>query len=258
MPTPNGEDLAAGPTVRAVDFHAPGPHPSRNGHALQVVEGLGRAVESGRPWADALLEAVGLWTAPEEEYEGRRFVYLIQGEAFDWLLLAERLLLEVPSAAPEPEKERLLFSGELPASITAERFREGLGVTKYRAHLNFFYGVVVEEALMEAVEQEALKEGRSRGFIQGRGVDDLVARRLYGDTYPALLQRFRLERGGSLRGPLTMGEWKAFIYWLFKSRLSRSDQARTASDTHKGLTYLATVMPSVHACVTLPVPDLLS
>ena len=83
-------------------------------------------------------------------------------------------------------------------------------------------------------------------------------RRLYGDTYPALLQRFRRERGGSLRGPLTMGEWKAFIYWLFKSRLSRSDQARTASDTHKGLTYLATVMPAVRACVTLPVPELLS
>ena len=55
-----------------------------------------------------------------------------------------------------------------------------------------------------------------------------------------------------------MGEWKAFIYWLFKSSLSRSDQARTSSDTHKGLTYLATVMPAVRACVTLPVPELLS
>ncbi|MEC9014746.1 MAG: hypothetical protein VYA78_09260, partial [Chloroflexota bacterium] len=46
---------------------------------------------AGVPWQKALLEAVGRWTTVEEVLDGREYRYLIQGEAFDWLLLAERL-----------------------------------------------------------------------------------------------------------------------------------------------------------------------
>ena len=230
-------------------------HPSSNGHCAQAIEHLGRMMSSGRPWADALLEAVGLWTSPAEEYQGRHFVYLIQGEAFDWLQLAERLLTEAPfERAPQEEQEHLLFHGELPSYVTAQRFRDCLGVAKYRAHLNFFYGVVVEEALMQAVEEEVLKEGGARGFVQGRGVDNVVAHRLYGDTYDALLQRFHREGKQRHHRTLSLSEWKAFIYWLFKWRLKWSDQARTASDTRKGLSYLSAIMPSLELGVTLPTP----
>ena len=227
-----------------------------NGHRPEAVEHLRRQLKAGRFWADALLEAVGLWTAPQEEYQERHFTYLVQDEAFDWLLVAERLLIEVPEAVPDVERERLLFHGELPAHVTEQYLKRCLGVEKYRGHLNFFYGVVVEEELMQAVELEALKEGRSRGFTQGRGVDEQVAQRLYGDTYGSLLQRFQGEDGPRLlsahgepfgsaqdmpvepRRTLSLGEWKAFVYWLHKLRLKRSDQARTASDTRKGLRQL--------------------
>jgi hypothetical protein len=204
----------------------------------EAVEHLRGALQSGRPWADVLLEAVGLWTAPHEEYQGRRFTYLLQGEALDWLTVAERLLMEVPEALSREERERLLFHSKLPEHVTEQQFKQCLGVDKYRAHLNFFYGVIVEEALMQAVELEALKESRARGFTQGRGVDILVAERLYGDEYGTLLAQFR---NGDVKGRkpgLDLGEWKAFIYWLHKLRLERSDQARTASDTRKGLRQL--------------------
>ena len=39
-----------------------------------------------------------------EEYQGRTYQYLIQGEAFDWLVLAERLCCELDGVIPAEEK----------------------------------------------------------------------------------------------------------------------------------------------------------
>ena len=92
------------------------------------------AVESGLPWAPALLRAVGAWTSPVEVVDGEEIVYLLGGEAFDWLLLAERLLRvveqAVPGVVPEAESERLLFAGEMPQDVSPGQFREALGVSK--------------------------------------------------------------------------------------------------------------------------------
>ena len=204
----------------------------------EAIDYFRHELAQGRPWAEVLLETMGLWTAPHERFQGRQFTYLIEGEAFDWLLLAERLLLEAPNAATQEERERLLFLAELPESVTSSRFQEALGEAKYRAYLNFFYGVMVEEALMQAVEEELLKEQSSRGITHRRGVDDGIMQRLYGATEEVLLRRFSLEHGRRYRKTLTLGQWKAFVYWLFKLRLGRSDTSRLASDTRKGLRYL--------------------
>ena len=87
---------------------------------------------------------------------------------------------------------RLLLTGELPAGVTEGRFKDALGVAKYRAHLNFYYGVVVEEALWLAVECEVLKERGVRGLHHGLGVHDLVWQRLYGGDRRVLGQALRL------------------------------------------------------------------
>ena len=44
------------------------------------------------------------------------------------------------------------------ARIGDERLRELIGEAKHRAHLNYVYGVIVEEALQYAVELEVSKE----------------------------------------------------------------------------------------------------
>ncbi|MFQ5861397.1 MAG: hypothetical protein ACE5IG_07625, partial [Dehalococcoidia bacterium] len=54
----------------------------------EAVRHLRDALLAGKPWQRALLEAMGLWTLPEEEYRGRHYCYMLLGEAFDWLLLA--------------------------------------------------------------------------------------------------------------------------------------------------------------------------
>lgn len=207
---------------------------------------LREQISMQRHWADALLEAMGLWNFPEEQYAGRSFTYLIDGEAFDWLLLAERLLMEIPDVVSLEEKQHLFFNAKLPDHVTETQFSESLGVEKYRAHLNFFYGVVVEEALIFSMEQEVSKEGKLRGFVQGNGLESQVYKRLYGEDREALLKNYLGEKRRRIRKNFTLTDLKSFTYWLFKLRIKRNDGARNASDTRKGLKQLDFIRQSVN------------
>ena len=229
----------------AVDIAGPAGTPFQHASSLapvSAVDALVGAVRTGASWGDALVTAIGQWPTPAEVVDGVELRYLIAGEAFDWLLLAERLLrpleADLPGAVPREAKERLLFRGELPEGVTAERFREGLGPDKYRAHLNYFYGVVVEEALWQAVERETVKERGVRGLQHPAGLSDVVSEKLYGADSGALLRRFRREQGKRPAAKFTLSQWKEFNYWLFKLRVGGHDSARTASDTRKGLSML--------------------
>jgi hypothetical protein len=196
-------------------------------------------IAAGRPWASALFEAVGMWTASLETLESDEIVYLVGGEAFDWLLLAERLLRSVPYGIEDDERHGLLFTGQLPRGTSVAEFKEALGPIKFRAHLNYFYGVVVEEALWLAVEQDVLKERGMGGLDQPKRLMDTVCERLYRADHGSLLRRFQRERGDRYTVKLKLRDLKEFTYWLFKLRVGRSDSSRTASDTHKGLRMLS-------------------
>ncbi len=108
------------------------------------------ALAEGKDWYIALLEAISLWTSAEEDYNGRHWRYLIDNEAFDWLLLAERLLLESGDAVPEQERNALLFNDRPPQRLNKDEMKSLMGPAKYRAYLNYLYGVLVEEALISA------------------------------------------------------------------------------------------------------------
>lgn len=207
-----------------------------------VIERFRQAVHDKADLATALLVAIGAWSAPTEVVDGIELTYLLDGEAFDWLQLAERLSRALPEGSIEKKQvEGLVFSGELPASVSEADFKAALGPEKYRAHLNFFYGVVVEEALWLAVEQEVEKERGVRGLRHPAGVQDTVAERLYSADISTLVRQFQLTQGRGRSIKFTLAGWKAFTYWLFKRRLSTSDQARSASDTRKGLQMLGRI-----------------
>jgi hypothetical protein len=206
--------------------------------ASDIVAAIQRSVASGeRHWFIAILEGVGQWPLVEEEVNGRRYRYLIGGEAFDWLLLAERLCEALGDLAPEEEREVLLIHGRFPTDVSEETFRRLLGAAKYRAHLNFRYGVQVEEALQLGVAQEVHKERQSRVWENGH-IDDDVCSRIYGATRRELFARFQQERGLS-GDSVSLGDLHEFTYWLFKHRVNNADPARVASDTRKGLAMLS-------------------
>ena len=208
------------------------------GLAQQVPEALSHlktSVGSGVPWHRALLETVGLWTQPQEEYQGRSYQYLIQGEAFDWLLLAERLCSELDGIIPTDEKEQLLFSGEFPASVEPELFKELLGTNKYRAYLNYWYGVVVEEALQLSVEEQVRKRHLALCYADSEDLVEEAFLHLYNANRTDLSGEFRREMNIPLRRALSMSDLKEFTYWLHKRRLKIWDPARVASDTKRGI-----------------------
>lgn len=212
------------------------PHPTPTD--AEAIRHLKESIASGEHWYIALLEAVGLWQTAEETIDGRWYRYLIDGEAFDWLLLAERLLPEIDRLVPKDERIALLFHGRPPIKMTTDEFKKLIGGHKYRQYLNYFYGVTVEEALIQTVEEEVHKERRSLGLGKGHGLSDEVYSRIYGAGQSELLKKFRKEKG--YRGGRSTGltEMKEFTYWLFKYRLNYCDKERVASDTRKALRWL--------------------
>jgi hypothetical protein len=204
----------------------------------EAIAYLKQSIAAGRHWYLALLGAMGRWTSAGEVYHGRDYRYLIEGEAFDWLLLAERLCQEVDDLLPEGEKNSLLFHGVPPLELKAGEVGKLIGEKKYRQYLNFFYGVTVEEALFLAVQEEIDKERRVGALRTKTDATDEAFRRIYDAEREDLLKRFQEEKGRALTDTLSIGELKEFTYWLFKYRVKESEKARIASDTRKALEYL--------------------
>ncbi|HUS83366.1 MAG TPA: hypothetical protein VM013_08960 [Dehalococcoidia bacterium] len=206
----------------------------------EALDHLRQSVANGSHWFPALLETVAMWQLPEETVGDRHYCYLVGGEAFDWILLAERLTESLDGAVPEAEREALLFGGRMPFDLDAEEFKTAIGAAKHTAHLNYLYGVTVEEALQLAVEEELHKERFAQCGTRFLPADEEVCRRIYGKEQRDLLERFREERGlPPSDDSIAYSDLKTFTYWLFKYRLRNCDRARVASDTRKALLQLS-------------------
>ena len=204
-----------------------------------VVAYFREQLAAGAPWHRALLEAMGRWTLPEETWRGRRYKYIVGREAFDWLLLAERLCAEAGDAVPWEEAELLLFHGILPEPIEGDEFRELLGASKHQGYLNYHYGIVLEEALQLAAEEYVRKLHTARGYSDSEELVEDAFRRLYNDSRVNLLDEFRRSAGLDHRRSLSLTDLKEFTYWLHKRRVNYWDPARVASDTRLAIRRLA-------------------
>ena len=196
------------------------------------------SVKAGRDWTEVLLETIGEWTLAEESVDGREYRYLVAGEAFDWRLLAERIILSSHDCLPQAECDRFLFHGETPRPVTEEDFRAAFGAVKHSAATNFWYGVRVEEAILLAAEREVRKSRYGMGKTDDSKLDDLAHQRIYGKPRRDLLETYAASRGLPLPESMSIAEHHEFTYWLFKYRIDNSDKARVASDTKKGLLML--------------------
>ena len=203
----------------------------------EAIRHLKDSIIAGKHWYLALLETVKLWQTPEEKVGKRKYKYVIGGDAFDWLLLAERLCKAVDELLPEDEKYALLFNGEPPIELDAEEFRRLIGEQKYQQHLNYFYGVTVEEVLLQVVEDE-VRKGQSLDYIGEENITNEAYKRIYDLTQPEMLKLFKREKGYHYLHEMDITMLKEFIYWCFKYRLKTCDKARIASDTQKALIWI--------------------
>ncbi len=212
---------------QAADGAAPGECQS----PPEVIGRFKERLATGYPWHRALLEAMGRWAPSEEVVGERRFKYMVGREAFDWLLLAERLCSEAADSIPQEELEELLFHGILPQPVADDELRDLLGVGKYRAYLNYHYGVVLEEALQLAAEESVRKRHLARGFSDSEELVEEAFRHLYTQTRTELLAEFQTEARLGRRQGLNLSDLKEFTYWLHKRRVNYWDPARVAYDT---------------------------
>jgi hypothetical protein len=208
----------------------------------QAIQRLKSAIAEGKNWYVALLEAVRLWSSPEEDYDGRHYQYLVDNEAFDWLVLADRLCEELDGLIPEKERINLLFFDTPPIALSKDEFKNLIGASKYQAHLNYLYGILVEKFLILAVTEEIRKEKRVLGLNNDSGVIDEAHQRIYGATQFALLKQFRKERHYPQLRSISVSELNEFTYWLFKYRIKTRDKSCVASDTKKALTKLHEIL----------------
>jgi hypothetical protein len=190
-------------------------------------------IKAGKGWYPALLEAIRIWRSPEEQYNGERYLYLVGGQAFDWLRLAERLCDEIKDMVPEDEITGLLFFDRPPVKLTEAEFKQALGPSKYRAYLNFLYGVLVEQALLLA----GIYEVRKASIVPLNPEEEAARayRRVYHVELAELLDAFQKEMKYPHRVSLTLTETKEFTYWLFQYRVKTGEKSRIASDTKKAL-----------------------
>ncbi len=205
--------------------------------SARAIQHLRSAITMGQHWYLALLEAIGMWHADDECLEGREYRYLIEGEAFDLLLLAERLTGTALDLIPETERVALLFNSKAPVEVSADEMRKFMGDSRYQQHLNYFYGITVEEALILAVQDEVRKDERSLVIKEFDTIDESF-QRIYDLPRAELLKLFRRDRGERASRSLKLSEMREFTYWLFKYRLKHTDKARVASDTKKALVRL--------------------
>jgi hypothetical protein len=203
----------------------------------EAIRHLRDSITTGKHWYLALLETVQLWQIPEEKVGRRKYKYIIGGDAFDWLLLAERLCRTIDEMLPEEEKHSLLFNGKPPIEIDTDEFKRLIGEQKYQQHLNFFYGITVEEILLQVVEDEVRKE-QSLDYIGDESITNEAYKRIYDLTQPEMLKLFKHEKGYHHLHEIDMTILKEFTYWCFKYRVKTCDKARIASDTKKALAWL--------------------
>jgi hypothetical protein len=208
-------------------------------NAEAVIKHFHESLINGKHWYIAVLEAIGLWTDETENIQNQHYCYLIEGEAFDLLLLVERLCDTVDGLIPDNEKFDLILRGKPPLNLTTDEFKNLIGIGKYRQYLNYYYGITVEEALVQVVREEVRKETRANGLNYRRGKEeDEVFLKVYDESEATLLKQFRREKHYPLLGGSNITELKEFTYWCFKHRVKTCEKARVASDTNKALEWL--------------------
>jgi hypothetical protein len=205
---------------------------------VEIIGRLRADISSGQEWYGAMLHAVREWPLAEEELDGERYVYLLEGEALDIIRLCERLYIAVADLVPEEEFIALIGNDRPPGESAYADLKSIVGPDKYRAYLTFIYGVLVEEMVVHAVVGELRKRRRTAGLTRYDAELDEAYDYVYGSTRTELVALFRRDKGVPRRGRMTLTQMKEFTYWLFKMRLRNSDKSRVASDTKRALTVL--------------------
>ena len=119
-------------------------------------------------WQRTFIATIAAWPVENETVYDETFHYFIGGEAFNWKRLAERIATQLAAEGCEHPKSHEIFewiatSGTF-GGLSEQEFRRITGVDGWRAHLNHFYGVHIEQCLLAAIQSRIQKQRYSGGM----------------------------------------------------------------------------------------------
>lgn len=188
-----------------------------------------------KDWHAAGISMVGAWPVTTDNSPNKLVYRLIGGEAMDW-----RQVIKLGHEADSTLFEKYdvaswLRNSDIHGDVGAHEFTDCLGEERYKAHLNFFYGVKVERSLLSVTVDDLVKNVVSCGGPANSVTRRQAYKELYGVTYIELKSQFQQYlKDSGIQVDLSDIEAE-FRYWLFKFRLNNSERVKTASDTKRGL-----------------------
>ena len=197
-------------------------------------------------WREHIFHAISGWGIPREEIADEPHVYIIGGEAFNWRRLAERLAWHITFLLNEEEEvamSRWLEDDHMFGGLKESQFRRVLGHEKWRAFLNYFYGVTLERCLVVHSGLRIVKDRNARGRPVNEDAMDEAYYSLHGAAEMDLWLEFASELGldAELANARTLAIDDEFTYWLFKRRIGTSYSAHVAHEVKLGLEALASI-----------------
>jgi len=182
------------------------------------------------------LKIIGHWPLKSEIIGDMDYQYWINDEAFNWYLLASRIIFSVKDEQNIKKLDHFLSTVHfLPGSD--QRIMINLfPPDKYRAHLNFIYGVILEEVIICFNEME-----KNKDVLNQFNVTDsinLVYLNLYGMDYTEFIRLYEFETKTKLDQFDTLHSYYNFLYWSWKYRLMKSTPEKIAYDSQSGINFL--------------------
>lgn len=164
----------------------------------------------------------------------------ISGEAFNWKLSLKHYYSKFDNLN---ELDSYLFTAYDFSHKERNQIKRIMGSKLYSAHLNYFYGVVVENAIREVLRSEMEKK---RGYLDHDNyfvINEKIFRLIYGKKIEDLWAEFcsneRLgERSYYVPNKIYSLEYDSFTYWLSKKRIKLCAPELNASLISRGLGYL--------------------
>ncbi len=219
-----------------------------------LLEDLAQNIEDQpAEWQKAFIATIAAWPVENEVVYGETFHYFIGGEAFNWKRLAERIAIELAADGFHNPESHEIFdwiatSGTF-GGLSEQEFRRILGVDGWRAHLNYFYGVHIEQCLLAAVQSRIQKQRYSSGMPPSDDASDRAFMGLYEESEQELWQLFMSENAERLAHLIdesaddtrSIALDEEFTYWLFKRRIENTNAPQVAAETQRGLDMMARI-----------------
>ena len=222
-------------------------------HRVLLDDLIARMRDRPGEWQTSFISTIAEWPVENETVYGETFHYFVGGEAFNWKRLAERIATQLADEgfdSPNPEKifEWIENSGTF-GGVSEQEFRRILGVDGWRAHLNHFYGVHIEQCLIAAVQSRIQKRRYSTGMPPSDDAADRAFVGLYEGAEQGLWRIFSEESSERLNHLFDESDEdtrsialdEEFTYWLFKRRIENTNASQVAAETQRGLDMMARI-----------------